>query len=138
MDGEYDKNYKFLGCGIQFPLKVDKNGCLVMNSMEDHVRQSILIILKTAAKERVMNPQFGAGLKRYVFSNMIETTRIMIKRAVTDALIENEPRIEVLDVDPVYDPQNPGLINIGIQYRINMTDTLQNLVYPFYLEKGEV
>ena len=38
----------FLGAGVAFPLGVDSQGRISMNSLEDHVRQSILLVLHTA------------------------------------------------------------------------------------------
>ena len=51
---------EFLGAGIAFPLRVEQ-GQIVMNSLEDHVRQSILLILQTAKGDR----KIGTSISRY-------------------------------------------------------------------------
>lgn len=128
----------FLGAGITFPLGLDSQGRISMNSLEDHVRQSILLILQTARGERVMRPEFGAGLHKHVFSPVTAATAPLVAHEVKEALIRFEPRIEVLEVKVTDDAKRPGVLFIEINYRVRRTDTLFNLVYPYYLEKGLV
>jgi uncharacterized protein len=47
-----------------------------------------------------------------------------------------EPRITVEQVNVTVDPDNLGTLLIAITYRVNVTNTLNNLVYPFFLEEG--
>ena len=54
---------EFLGAGLAFPLEIDYSGQMKLNRIEDHVRQSILLILQTDKGERVMRPDFGAGMR---------------------------------------------------------------------------
>lgn len=128
---------EFLGVGVAFPFRLNGQGHIAMNSLEDQVRQSILLILQTAKGERVMRPDFGAGLQPLVFSPMNATTAALAAYEVKDALIRFEPRIEVLDVTANADPKNPSALLVQISYRVRRTDTQFNLVYPFYLERGE-
>src|SRR5262245_26679967 len=142
---------EFLGAGVAFPLRLDADGRIVMNSLEDHVRQSILLILQTAKGERVMRPEFGAGLQSLVFEPLTQATAALVQHQVEKALVRFEPRIEVLNVevkvDPkqigearikgeVIDPMEYGVLLINVTYRVRRTDTTFNLVYPFYLERG--
>ena len=127
---------EFLGAGISFPLGVDALGRIALNSLEDHVRQSILLILQTAPGERVMNPDFGAGLNNLVFEPISSATLALAQHRVKDALTRFEPRIDVLNVDVTVDPQREGALLINLQYRVRRTDTTFNLVYPFFLERG--
>jgi phage baseplate assembly protein W len=53
---------------------------------------------------------------------------------VRDALIEWEPRIDVLEVDTIADPQQPNVIFIQVNYQVRTTNNIFNLVYPFYLQ----
>lgn len=132
-----DSNGKeFLGVGIAFPLGVDSRGRIAMNSLEDHVRQSIFLILQTAKGERVMRPDFGAGLQNLVFSPINATTAALVQHEVKDALVHFEPRIDVLDVYVTVDPEQENALLINLRYRVRTTDAVFNLVYPFFLERG--
>ncbi|MFM6199985.1 MAG: GPW/gp25 family protein, partial [Dolichospermum sp.] len=54
---------------------------------------------------------------------------------VREALIEWEPRIDVLDVDTIPDASQPHVILIQINYQVRTTNNIFNLVYPFYLDQ---
>lgn len=137
MANEIEKGKGFLGAGIAFPLGLTEADHLRMNSLEDHVRQSIQLILETAKGERVMRPDFGSGLRDLVFSPVSSATLALVRHEVQDAVIRFEPRIDVLGVTVSITPDQPERLNIELKYRVRETDTLFNLVYPFYLDRGE-
>lgn len=126
----------FLGAGLAFPLGLDASGQLLMTSLEQHVRQSIELIMETARGERVMRPDFGAGLHDLVFEPVNAGTIALVQHEVQEALINYEPRIDVLGVSVTADQDHVGLLLINLSYRIRQTDTMFNLVYPFYLARG--
>jgi phage baseplate assembly protein W len=113
-------------------------GAIEMNSYEDHVHQSIRLILQTAKGERVMRPDFGAGLHNLVFEPVNPVTTSLVQHEVKEALIRFEPRIDVLSVEVTVDQKEEQKLLANIQYRVRRTDTIFNLVYPFYLERGEL
>lgn len=136
MNGQTDHSSEFLGAGIAFPLHVNENGLIAMNALEDHVRQSILLILQTAKGERVMRPDFGARLSDLTFEPVTQATITLAEHYVKEALTRFEPRIVISKVEITVNPQEPDHLLIGLQYRVRSTDTTFNLVYPFYVERG--
>jgi phage baseplate assembly protein W len=103
-----------------------------MAAYEEDIRQAIGIILGTTPGERLMRPDFGAGLNALVFEPISATTAALARHHVEQALVTWEPRIDSLDVDVQQDPA-AGLLKIDIRYRVRATNTFYNLVYPFYL-----
>jgi phage baseplate assembly protein W len=130
-----DDGRAFLGVGPAFPMQLDAAGNLALTSLDDHVRQSIVLILSTDRSERAMRPKFGAGLGQMVFAPMLPVTAALIQHEVRTALIRNEPRIEVERVE-VRPGDQPSLLLVDITYRVRRTDTVFNLVYPFSIERG--
>ncbi len=126
---------EFLGSGWAFPIGVDEHGSIARAAQEDAVRQSIWTILTTAPGERVMRPDFGAGLSDLVFAPDSAATRGLVASQVREALLEWEPRIDVLEVDVAADPTDPTRLLIDIGYQVRATNSRFNLVYPFYLEQ---
>ena len=53
---------------------------------------------------------------------------------VRSALVEWEPRIDILDIDVLPNPAHPNLLQISINYQVRTTNNQFNLVYPFYLQ----
>ncbi len=124
----------FLGVGWALPIQLDENGQIKVARYEESVKQSIWMILSTAKGERVMRPDFGCSIHEKVFSPNSLGTVGQIVSDVRDALIEWEPRIDVLDVDTIPDRNQPNVILIQINYQIRTTNNIFNLVYPFYLQ----
>jgi uncharacterized protein len=135
-----DPSKAFLGVGWSAPPSLDGQGEVAMAAYEEDIRQAILIILGTSPGERVMRPDFGAGLRDLVFEPMNVATIALAQDRVERALTEWEPRIDLQEVD-VTIPGNPpqpqlGQLLINISYVVRATNTSYNLVYPFYLTEG--
>ena len=124
----------FLGKGWAFPIGIDA-GRTATAAFEEDVRQAILIILGTDPGERVMRPDFGAGLSAFVFEPMTPATLEGLKQRVQEALVDWEPRIDVEGVTVTAVPDE-GKALIEMSYRVRATNSHVNLVYPFYLEEG--
>ena len=56
-----------IGTGWTFPIKVTSTGGLSYTSGPDKIQQAIWIVLSTSLGERVMRPDFGAGVQDFVF-----------------------------------------------------------------------
>lgn len=130
-----DEARAFLGVGWAFPPCPADSGDIAMARYEQDVRQAIRIILGTNRGERLMRPDFGAGLNAFVFEPLNETTYQLVKTRVQEALVEWEPRIDVEKLD-VRSGGARNELRIDLTYRVRGTNTLQNLVYPFYLLEG--
>ncbi len=131
-----DSEKAFLGQGWAFPPCVEASGEIEIVAFEEDIRQAILIILRTDRRERIMRPDFGAGLNAFVFEPLSETTKQLVKQRVEESLIDWEPRIIVEEVKVSVDQAALGKLLIEITYRVRATNTLHNLVYPFYLQEG--
>jgi phage baseplate assembly protein W len=80
-----------------------------------------------------MMRDFGCGIHDLVFSPNDVATISMVTRAVRQALVAYEPRIDVLDVTAETAPQQPNLLLIRVSYRVRSNNARGNLVYPFYV-----
>jgi phage baseplate assembly protein W len=134
----FDDGKTFLGQGWAFPISLDERGEIRLAAHEDDVQQAIRLILNTNLRERVMRPDFGAGLRATVFEPMSTTTMSLVQHHVERALVEWEPRIDLLGVQVQPDGGDPsrGRLRVDIQYQVRATNTFYNLVYPFYLLEG--
>lgn len=124
---------EFLGRGWSFPIAVD-DGSIVELGEDDKVAQAIENILRTAPGERVTRPDFGCGIHDLVFESLSSNMLGSVISAVSSALATWEPRIDVLEVTPQQDDDDPNRLLIEIDYRIRSTNSRSNLVFPFYLQ----
>ena len=79
---------------------------------------------------------YGCGLKLLVFENLTESTLTEIQDVIDRAILFFEPRILVdsieVDIENVYQ----GIMTIEINYTIRITNSRDNMVYPFYFQEG--
>lgn len=127
----------FLGKSWSFPVSKDDKTGVAMSYGEGSIKESIWIILATAPGERVMRPDFGCGMHRWVFEVNNVGTIGQVTNEVRNALIRWEPRIDVLDVDTEVKGHGEVLL-INVHYRVRSTNNFFNLVYPFYLTVGSL
>lgn len=125
----------FLGVGWAFPPLLE-NGAVAMARYERDIEQAIWIILGTNPGERLMRPDFGAGLDSFLFEPLNTLTLQRIRTRVRDALIDWEPRIDVEEVNVTVASDGPTRLDIEVLYMVRATNEQFNLVYPFYLDEG--
>lgn len=131
------KNDSFLGRGWAFPPAFNYDrGTTDLVEEENDIEQSIRIILGTIPGERVMRPAFGCSLRNFVFESNDPTHKTMLKDAVYDALLYHEPRIKVEEINIEDDTQEFGRFNIHVLYTVIITNTRNNMVFPFYINEG--
>ena len=125
--------YTILGKGWNLPVLPGVDRQLHYAAGPEKVGQSIWIILETEPGERIMRPDFGCGLRRYLMKPNTSATRALIRRDVERALAAWEPRIKLRKVE-VTAGDDPSMVLIHVHYLHARDGSPANLVYPFYLE----
>ena len=128
---------EFLGTGWSFPVETDNRGDVAVSSADEDIRESIRIILGTAKGERLMRPEFGCDIHKHLFSAATPSTLNLIESSVREALVQWEPRIDIESVEAQTDDEEPNKVLIEIAYHVRTTNSLSNMVYPFYLTEGD-
>lgn len=126
----------FLGVGWSWPVAVDESDRIALSRFEDNIRQSIVLIIRTTRGERQMRPELGCDLHTLVFAENNMTTAGLAAFYVEQALTRWEPRIELISVQAAPDTEAGNRLLVEIEYRVIATNTVFNLVYPFYLIEG--
>jgi len=127
----------FLGTGWGFPVATDERGAIKLSTADEDIQESIRIILGTAKGERLMRPEFGCDIHKHVFSSATPATLNLIESSVREALVRWEPRIDIESVEARTDPDEPTKVLIEIEYHVRTTNSLSNMVYPFYITEGD-
>lgn len=126
--------YQRLGQGLGQPIAPDEAGRLPFVSGPEKVRQAIFTLLDTEPGERVMRPDFGCGLRRYLMAPNNPATRAGIQHEIANTLARWEPRIKVVDI-AVNPTDDRAMVLIEIHYAHVLDGRQDILVYPFYLEQ---
>lgn len=122
---------------MKFPPEVDPaTGRFVTVSGNRAVKESLYIILMTQTTERITRPGFGSDIMSYTFMDTGSTMISIFRRNITETILAQEPRISDVDVRVEYNEGQNAMI-ISIDYLVASTNTRDNLVFPFYLDRGE-
>ncbi len=90
---------------LDFPYHFDGRGRTATTGSSDHIRDLIEQVLFTAPGERVMRPDFGAGLLTLVFepnsSTLAATTKFLVQSALQQHLshLIAVSDVEVVNID---------------------------------------
>lgn len=128
---------EFIGAGWAFPMRIDSSGGIALVRRERELEESMRLILGTAPGERPMRPEFGCGIHDYVFAPADATTAGRMAYDVRAALERWEPRVDIVDVEVGFDPDQEATLFIDITYSIRGTNDRRNLVFPFYVLPSE-
>jgi uncharacterized protein len=105
------------GNHLSFPFRIGKDGRTAqVSTPEDHIRDEIIQLVLTNPGERVVNPEFGGGIRRLVFENADEVTGGITKAMLTQAVsryLGHRVTLEDLTVTIVNET-----IDVSINYRI--------------------
>ena len=115
------------GRGIGFPPRIAADGRMAWSEGSQNISESIRIILLTEAQERLMLPEFGGGLQRFLFEPNTVATRRLIEDQITRALGLWEPRIELESVSVEPDPADEQAAIASINYKLVATQTSERL-----------
>jgi hypothetical protein len=99
-------------------------------STKDQVKSNLINLLLTDKGERIMNPEFGADIRKSLFENItspdLDTLRVKIINAVSIFI----PEIELTDVAiiPEFDYNS---LNITISYRLLISNSADQITVQF-------
>jgi hypothetical protein len=112
---------KLFGRGIAFPPRIGADGRLAWSAGAENIREAIRIILQTLPQERIMLPEFGAGLEQYLFEPNTVSTHRLLEEEITQALQRWERRIRLESVRVEADPDDAQAAVAVIRYRLAAT-----------------
>jgi uncharacterized protein len=112
---------------IRWPFAVDRGRgeLAVENDHARHVEQMMMQVLMAAPGERVNRPDFGCGIKRFVFSPMSEASASLVRIAIVDAL--DRWLGSVIDVDRVEVEFRQETLAVTIVYALKVTGVRRHL-----------
>ncbi len=88
------------GLSPKLPLAKDPvDGYALNKDYVELVKQNLKMILLTAPGERIMEPDFGVGLRNYLFRNDTVSTRNDINTRITNQVNTYMPFVKILEID---------------------------------------
>tara|TARA_A100001515_G_scaffold132081_1_gene120263 strand:+ start:172 stop:537 length:366 start_codon:yes stop_codon:yes gene_type:complete len=111
----------------QLPLNKTRNGTYVNIENEvDLVKQNVRNVLLTNPGERIMLPEFGAGLKRFLFENQLEEE---VKSLIIERIeVQFEKYLPTVELENVYVESVENALIVKVFYNLfnfNIQDFVQ-------------
>ena len=132
----------------QLPLNKTNNGTYVnIDDQVNFIKQNVKNVLLTNPGERIMIPDFGVGIKQYLFENFSEVTYSRIENKIFEQTEAYMPFIKIrnLDIQEGSDEYGKAISNslfVTIEYFIdslsevdvlNLTVSQQNVWYSIFI-----
>lgn len=125
----------YFGTGFAFPPRVDPDaGQLALVGDTEIVAQALRMLLRTSPGERLMRPDYGCALRRYLFAPNTVATRRMIAEEVARSVSRFEDRVDLTGVDVVADAGDPAQLDVTIRYTLRRTGAAAALTDTFRLD----
>lgn len=99
-------------------------------STKDQIRSNLINLLLTDKGERVMNPEFGADLRRSLFEGINEDNDEIIRFKIINAVNTFIPEVTLTDIDINSNPDY-NTLNITISYRLNISGASDQITVQF-------
>tara|TARA_R100000664_G_C2759402_1_gene149132 strand:+ start:510 stop:899 length:390 start_codon:yes stop_codon:yes gene_type:complete len=115
------------GLSPKLPLSYDKidSSYAMLKNYEDLVQQNLKMLILTSPGERVMEPNFGVGLRRYLFEPGV-AVGIVLRRKIIDQVGIYMPflfleEVKITGVDEAEDLMS-NYLGVTIRYNITPID----------------
>tara|TARA_R100001510_G_C7497904_1_gene102829 strand:+ start:31 stop:459 length:429 start_codon:yes stop_codon:yes gene_type:complete len=89
-----------------------------ISDMKQLVKQNVRTLLFTAPGERIWDPQFGVGLRNYLFEFPTIDLKTEVGGKIKKQFEKYMPFLELRAVFEEQDPKNPAVLKINIKYFI--------------------
>jgi len=115
--------------GVSLPIRRSTSDGFEMITRFKHlVKQNLKMILLTAPGERIMEPDFGVGLRNFLFQNYNQTTLSQIDEKIKEQVNRYLPIIAIQDITYRQSTTNPNRLDIALKFtipNIGASDLLQ-------------
>jgi phage baseplate assembly protein W len=116
------------GFGPKLPLKLGtEQGYTLISDLKNLSKQNFLMLLLTNPGERIMDNNFGVGVRRLLFENNSSLLRANFEQRLRSQVQEYVPYISVTNVDYSNSNEDGYLLSVKITYFIVPLGELVNV-----------
>lgn len=127
---------KLYGQGWSFPPQFTASGVLMAKGA-DSVYHSLKVLFRTQPGERIMRATFGCDLQQFLFSGITSELIAEMRSHIHDSILRYEPRADVTDIQITPVVNEPGKLDIVVQYRLSGSQMDQSLTTLLDIGDGQ-
>lgn len=108
------------GLAVALPLTIDSiDGAYKLHKdLEGMANQNLKMVILTAPGERIMEPEFGVGTRRFLFEQAIQGNVSVIRDRISEQVGRYLPYIELNELNVYISDNSPSTLAIVIKYSI--------------------
>ena len=121
------------GISPKLPLSRDpEDGFALNKTLKAVARQNLKMLILTSPGERMMIPEFGVGLRNYLFENATDDVFFTLRGNITDQARRYLPYITINSVN--FRQEVPG--STGLPIEPTSTSNYLNLIIDYSIDSG--
>ena len=102
---------------VKLPLvRSETDGFAMLKTVKNTAKQNFKMLLLTNPGERVMDPLYGVGLKKYLFNNFTQITYSEIESKIKDQVSIYMPALQIYEIEFNGSNFDSNSLNIRISY----------------------
>lgn len=106
------------GYSALVPFQKDPNdGFALLQTIKEVAAQNIKMVLYTEPGERIFDPQFGVGIKRFLFQPDVQQTRAELRTRISQQITKYLPYINILEIS--FSSKTVNSSNASLDQEIN-------------------
>jgi phage baseplate assembly protein W len=130
------------GLAPALPLRTDEvDGHRLIKTYEDLALQNLKMLVLTNPGERMMDPDFGVGLRKYLFEQNDILTYGQIEGKIRNQVLIYLPYIEIYTINFIRpkDIENAfNVVSINIEYSVTMLQTRSSFILELDFDLGDI
>jgi phage baseplate assembly protein W len=99
-------------------------------STKDQIKSNLINLLLTDKGERIMNPEFGADIRKSLFDNITDSSTELLKLKIIDAISIFVPEVILGEVSVISDIDY-NTLDVTINYRLAISNTPDQITVQF-------
>ena len=99
-------------------------------STKEQIKSNLINLLLTDKGERIMNPEFGADLRKSLFENMNNDSTELLRIKIIDAISIFIPEVELGNID-IENDFDYNTLNVTVNYRLLISNTPDQVTVQF-------
>ena len=121
---------KNIAIGVSLPFNGPSGPFNKTYSTKEQIKSNLINLLLTDKGERIMNPEFGADLRKSLFENMNNDSTELLRIKIIDAISIFIPEVELGNID-IENDFDYNTLNVTINYRLLISNTPDQVTVQF-------
>ena len=105
---------------------------VTMKYDQEAIKQSVKSLILTQNYERPFHSEIGSQIRALMFEPVMPMATILLKRAITDTIINFEPRVRLIDVAVKFSPDTN---DVYVTIEFSIVNTLAPVSVNFILKR---